>query len=179
MLNSTEKRMIVVIDMTRMKAVLWVDRKNMTACIQAGIIGIELEKELKNYGVCTGHEPDSVEFSTLGGWISTRASGMKKNLYGNIEDIVVTIKIVTSKGTFQRESDWPRMSSGPDLNQIILGSEGNLGIITEAVLRIRPLPQVSSYGSIIFPDYDTGVKFMHEVGIRRIWPASIRLVDNI
>jgi alkyldihydroxyacetonephosphate synthase len=71
------------------------------------------------------------------------------------------------------------MSSGPDLNSILLGSEGNLGIITECVLRIRLLPEFSKYGSIIFPDYDTGVKFMNEIGTKRIWPASIRLVDNI
>lgn len=88
-----------------------------------------------------GHEPDSVEHSTLGGWISTRASGMKKNHYGNIEDIVVNISIVTSKGTFSKKSEWPRISNGPDLNHIIMGSEGNLGIITEAVLRIRLLPE--------------------------------------
>jgi alkyldihydroxyacetonephosphate synthase len=96
LLNPSEKRMIVAADMTRMRRIKWVDKKNMTACIEAGIIGIDLEKELKAYGVCCGHEPDSVEFSTLGGWISTRASGMKKNHYGNIDDIVITIKIVTS-----------------------------------------------------------------------------------
>ena len=75
-----------------------------------------MERRLKHYGVCCGHEPDSVEFSTLGGWIATRASGMKKNVYGNIEDIIVNYKIVTPKGTYSKISEWPRMSSGPDLN---------------------------------------------------------------
>ena len=87
-LNPKEKRMIVSLDMSRMNRIKWVDKINMMACIEAGIIGQDLERELKNYGVILGHEPDSIEFSTLGGWISTRASGMKKNAYGNIEDIL-------------------------------------------------------------------------------------------
>lgn len=100
MLSDREKRMIVSLDMSRMNRIKWVDKINMLACVEAGIIGQDLERELKNYGVVLGHEPDSVEFSTLGGWISTRASGMKKNTYGNIEDIVMNVRIVTSKGTF-------------------------------------------------------------------------------
>lgn len=97
MMKPEEKRMIVSVDMSRMNKIKFVDKVNMIACIEAGIIGQDLERELRNYGVCLGHEPDSVEFSTLGGWISTRASGMKKNYYGNIEDIVQNVKIVTSK----------------------------------------------------------------------------------
>lgn len=81
-----------------MNHVKYVDRKNMTALVEAGIIGKDLEKELSRYGVCCGHEPDSIEFSTLGGWISTKASGMKKNKYGNIEDIILTLKVVTPTG---------------------------------------------------------------------------------
>jgi alkyldihydroxyacetonephosphate synthase len=88
LLNPSEKRMIVSVDMSRMNKIKWVDKTNMMACVEAGIVGSDLERELKNYGVCSGHEPDSMEFSTLGGWIATRASGMKKNYYGNIEDIV-------------------------------------------------------------------------------------------
>ena len=88
MISPSEKRMVVSVDMTRMNKIKWVDTSNNLACIEAGIIGQDLETKLKGYGVCTGHEPDSVEFSSLGGWISTRASGMKKNVYGNIEDIV-------------------------------------------------------------------------------------------
>ena len=87
--------MIVSCDTSRMNSIKWVDRKNMCACVESGIVGKDLERELEKYGVTCGHEPDSVEFSTLGGWISTRASGMKKNKYGNIENIVLNIKIVT------------------------------------------------------------------------------------
>jgi alkyldihydroxyacetonephosphate synthase len=95
LVNEGDGRMIVAIDMSKMNHVKMVDRENMTAHVEAGITGKDLEKELERYGVCSGHEPDSMEFSTLGGWISTRASGMKKNRYGNIEDIVITLKVVT------------------------------------------------------------------------------------
>jgi len=141
-------------------------------------MGADLERSLKPYGVVLGHEPDSHEFSTLGGWISTRASGMKKNTYGNIEDIVNNITIVTPKGTMEKTSLWPRVSNGPDLNHIIMGSEGNFGIITEAVLRVRPLPEVRIYDSILFYDFEQGIKFMYEVSSLRQYPSSLRLVDN-
>lgn len=80
--------MIVSLDMSRMDKIVWVDKENKLACIQCGIRGENMEKELRKFGMVSGHEPDSMEFSTLGGWLSTRASGMKKNTYGNIEDIV-------------------------------------------------------------------------------------------
>jgi alkyldihydroxyacetonephosphate synthase len=150
----------------------------MLACIEAGIIGQDLERELKNYGVVLGHEPDSIEFSTLGGWISTRASGMKKNAYGNIEDILMNVKLVTTKGTISKNAEWPRVSNGPDLNHVVLGHEGNFGVVTEAVLRVRPIPEVKEYSSIIFHDFEIGIKFMDEVARSRNWPASLRVVDN-
>jgi len=171
--------MIISLDMTRMNAIKWVDKENMMACVQAGIAGQDLERDLKQYGVCSGHEPDSMEFSTLGGWISTRASGMKKNTYGNIEDIVNNITIVTSKGTYTKPMLWPRISNGPDMNNLIMGSEGNYGVITEAVIRVRPLPEVRIFDSIIFYDWEDGVKFMYDVSKTNSWPTSCRLVDNI
>lgn len=125
-----------------------------------------------------GHEPDSFEFSTLGGWISTRASGMKKNEYGNIEDILVSCVVVTPQGVMKQAHPWPRISGGPDCNHYVLGSEGNIGIITEAIVRVRPIPEVSRPGSILFYDYEDGLKFMHEVARSRNWPASCRLIDN-
>ena len=178
MLPVTEKRMIISVDMSRMNAIKWVDKENNLACVQAGIQGQDLERDLKLYGVCTGHEPDSMEFSTLGGWINTRASGMKKNTYGNIEDIVQNITLCTSKGTYSKVSTWPRISNGPDLNQIIMGSEGNYGIVTECVMKVRPLPEVRIFDSIIFYDWESGIQFMHAVSKTKHWPTSIRLVDN-
>jgi len=172
-----EKRMIVSLDMHEMDKIKWVDRTNMTACIEAGIAGKDLVRKLEDIGLTMGHEPDSLEFSTLGGWIATRASGMKKNVYGNIEDIVVTTKVVTALGTWTREANVPRVSAGPDVPNLILGSEGTLGVVVEAVVKVRPLPEVRKFGAIAFPNFESGVKFMHEVAMRRAQPASIRLVD--
>lgn len=153
MLPENETRMIVVVSMKRMNAIRWVDKENFLVCAQAGILGQDLELELKPHGLTGGHEPDSMEFSTLGGWVSTRASGMKKNTYGNIEDIVQNITMVTSKGTYNKNAAWPRISNGPDLNHLMMGSEGNYGIITEVTFRVRPLPEVRIFESILFYDW--------------------------
>ncbi|MGH0126276.1 UNVERIFIED_CONTAM: hypothetical protein FKN15_027262 [Acipenser sinensis] len=85
---SDEKRTILSLDTSQMNRILWIDEKNLTAHVEAGIVGQDLERLLNESGYCTGHEPDSMEFSTLGGWVATRASGMKKNIYGNIEDLL-------------------------------------------------------------------------------------------
>jgi alkyldihydroxyacetonephosphate synthase len=114
-----------------MNRMLWLDRENLTVCFEAGIVGQDLERELQKIGLTVGHEPDSYEFSTLGGWVATRASGMKKNVYGNIEDILVRVKMVTVQGVLEKNVMAPRISCGPDFNQIIMGSEGMLGVITE------------------------------------------------
>ena len=173
-----ERRCIVSLDMHALNKIRWVNRKNMTACIEAGIVGKDLEQQLKGTGLVLGHEPDSIEFSTLGGWIATRASGMRKNKYGNIEDIVVSMKVVTALGTLEKSCTVPRMSTGPDVHEMILGSEGSLGVITEAIVRLRPAPESTVYGSMIFPNFAQGVACLHEIAVRRCAPVSIRLVDN-
>ena len=134
--------------------------------------------QLNARGLCVGHEPDSLEFSSLGGWVATRASGMKKNIYGNIEDILVRVRMVTARGTVEKSCQVPRMSTGPDIHHFIMGSEGTLGVITEVSLRIRPLPECKVYGSIVFPTFDIGVACVREIAKQRCAPASIRLMDN-
>lgn len=173
-----EKRMIVSLDTKMMNAIKWVDRESLMACIEGGAVGRELEAKLGSMGFCLGHEPDSHEFSTLGGWVATRASGMKKNIYGNIDDLVVHIKTATPVGTVEKNCKVPRASTGPDIDEMILGSEGILGVVTEVTVKIRPLPEARAYGSIVFPDFETGVAFMREIARKRCAPASIRLMDN-
>uniref|UniRef100_A0A0B8RYL8 Alkylglycerone-phosphate synthase n=1 Tax=Philothamnus irregularis TaxID=1899461 RepID=A0A0B8RYL8_9SAUR len=174
-----EKRTIVSLDTSQMNRIHWIDEKNLTAHVDAGIVGQDLEKQLGESGYCTGHEPDSMEFSTLGGWVATRASGMKKNVYGNIEDLVVHIKMVTPKGVIQKSCQGPRMSTGPDIHHFILGSEGILGVITEVTVKIRPVPEYQKYGSVVFPNFEKGVACLREVAKQRCAPASIRLMDNV
>ena len=133
---------------------------------------------MQEKGFTVGHEPDSLEFSSLGGWVATRASGMKKNIYGNIEDLLVRVKMVTPQGTVEKSCQVPRMSTGPDIHHFILGSEGTLGVVTEVTLRIRPVPECQTYGSLVFPTFDLGVACLREVAKQKAAPASIRLMDN-
>ncbi len=174
-----ESRMIVSVDMKRLNRILWIDPVNRSACIQAGAVGRHLQEQLRTYGFTLGHEPDSVEFSPLGGWIATPASGMKKNKDGNIEDIILDMTVVTPTGELSRSSVYPRESAGLDPRLLLFGSEGNLGIITSAVVKLFPYPEVQRYGSILFPDFEKGVGFLYELAQRGNPPASIRLVDNL
>jgi alkyldihydroxyacetonephosphate synthase len=173
-----EKRMIVSVDTGRMNRIEWLDKENLRACVQAGITGKELERQLAEQGFVCGHEPDSIELSTLGGWIATNASGMKKNRYGNIEDIVENVTLVTPKGILQQIESMPRMSIGMQPNRFLFGNEGNLGLITKAIIRIHHLPEVKQYGSVVFPDFKYGVDFLYELWHSGIAPASVRLIDN-
>lgn len=173
-----EKRMVVSLDTTQMCKIIWIDEVNLTARMESGIIGQDLERKLAEKGFCTGHEPDSMEFSSLGGWVATRASGMKKNIYGNIEDLVVHIKTVTPMGVLEKSCQVPRISSGPDLHHFIMGSEGTLGVITEVTMKIRPIPECKKYGSIVFPNFESGLLCLREVSKQKCAPASIRLMDN-
>lgn len=178
MCPENEHRMIISLDMQEMNRILKIDFDSNMAWIEAGAIGVDIQEKLAKEGLTLGHEPDSYEFSSMGGWIATRASGMKKNLYGNIEDMVVNIKFVTAKGTINLGNDVPRKSTGPEMNSLLIGSEGTLGVVTEVCVRVRRLPQAQVYGSVVFPNFESGVACMHEIANRRVAPASIRLIDN-
>ncbi|CAH2037006.1 unnamed protein product, partial [Iphiclides podalirius] len=173
-----EDRPIVALDTSDMNSILWIDKEQLLARVQAGIVGQDLEREMRSRGFTVGHEPDSYEFSTLGGWVATRASGMKKNTYGNIEELVVHTKTVTPTGVMEKSCRVPRISCGPDWEHVVMGSEGCLGVVTEVTLKIRPLPEVVRYGSLVFPDWEAGFEFEREVARLRLQPSSIRLMDN-
>lgn len=173
-----EPRPIVALDTSEMNSILWLDKEQLLARVQAGIVGQDLEREMRSRGFTVGHEPDSYEFSTLGGWVATRASGMKKNTYGNIEDLVVQTKVVTPKGVLEKSCRVPRVSCGPEWEHVVMGSEGCFGVVTEVVIKIRPVPAVTRYGSLVFPDWESGFWFEREVARKRLQPSSIRLMDN-
>ena len=178
-LPESEKRMIVCVDMKRMNKIEWIDKENLRAGVQAGITGLQLERELEKAGFTSGHEPDSLELSTVGGWIATNASGMKKNRYGNIENLVENITMITPEGILEQAEAMPRTSMGIQPQNLFFGSEGNLGIITKAAVKIHPIPEVKKYGSLIFPNFDLGTQFLYRLAHSGFVPASIRLVDNI
>jgi alkyldihydroxyacetonephosphate synthase len=174
-----EERTIVSVDLSRMNRILWIDPANLMAGIEAGAVGRHLQAELARHGFTLGHEPDSVEFSTLGGWIATHASGMKKNRYGNIEDLVLDVRVVTAQGILSRPAVAPRESAGLDPRRWLFGSEGTLGIITSAVVKIFPVPQTQEYDSVLFPSFSEGVAFLYDLTREAHPPASVRLVDNL
>ncbi|MCE4554310.1 FAD-binding oxidoreductase [Roseateles cellulosilyticus] len=173
-----ETRCIVSVDMRRMNRLIWLDPVNRMACIEAGAVGRHIVRHLAKHGFTMGHEPDSIEFSTLGGWIATHASGMKKNRYGNIEDVVLDVHLATRHGLVSRRHASPRESCGMDPRLLAFGSEGNVGIVTRAVVRLHPLPPVQRYDSYVFKDFESGVAFMRAASDRGSVPASLRLVDN-
>ena len=177
--EADEKRLIVSVDMRRMNRILWIDQANQMACIEAGAVGRNIVTQLQAYGFTMGHEPDSIEFSTLGGWIATNASGMKKNKYGNIEDLVLNVTVATANGKLERARCVPRESTGVDLRRLLFGSEGTLGIITSAVVKLFPLPEVQTYGSVLFPTFAQGFAFMRDLARESTPPSSVRLVDNM
>lgn len=173
-----EARTVLSLDMRRMRRVLSIDRANGCALVEAGITGVDLEAALGAEGYTSGHEPDSLEFSTLGGWISTNASGMKKNRYGNIEDIVLEATLVTPSGTIETHGRTARTSTGMQPLSLLFGSEGNLGVITKALIAIHPKPAVRRYGSLLFRSFGDGIACLQALRAEGVLPASIRLVNN-
>tara|TARA_B110001454_G_scaffold60376_2_gene59009 strand:+ start:4 stop:1224 length:1221 start_codon:yes stop_codon:yes gene_type:complete len=171
--------MIVSVDTRRMNKIESWDKENLLVTLQAGITGKILEEKLQSEGYTVGHEPDSIELSTLGGWISTNAAGMKKNRYGNIEDIVQNITMITPNGSLNQIEPLVRSSIGIKTQNLLFGSEGNLGIITKATLRIHKLPECSDYESVVLKDWDTGLKFMYEIAHSSSVPASARMLDSL
>tara|TARA_B100000686_G_scaffold355381_1_gene474071 strand:+ start:13152 stop:14906 length:1755 start_codon:yes stop_codon:yes gene_type:complete len=174
-----EKRMVVAVDTRRLNKIKSIDEKDRRVTVEAGITGKDLEEFLQKKGYTVGHEPDSIEFSTLGGWISTNASGMKKNRYGNIEDIIENVTMITPKGIIENLKPITRASIGINPQHIMLGSEGNFGIITKATLKVHRIPEIQDYNSAIFHDWEDGVQFMNELSKSEIIPASARLMDNV
>lgn len=174
-----DRRTIVSLDLRRMNRVRWLDPVDRTACIEAGATGLEIEEQLRPHGFTLGHEPDSAELSTLGGWIAMNASGMKKNRYGNIEDLVLAVSAVTADGALLERPASPRESVGGDPARWLIGSEGRLGVVTSAVVKVFPLPEQRRFGSILFRDFEAGVAFLRDVERSGHKPASVRLMDNL
>jgi alkyldihydroxyacetonephosphate synthase len=161
--------------------VIHVDEDNLVVEVQAGMTGVDLEAQLAGLGYCVGYEPGSSEFSTVGGWVATCASGMKQARYGNIEDVLMSVRVVLPTGdVLDPRTAFPRTSTSFDILPLMIGSEGSLGIVLAARLRIRPIPAVCIYGSAVFRDFEQGVAFIkalaHETDTM---PANIRLLDNM
>ena len=170
------KRMLVSLDMRRLRRVLAVDRPSCTARVETGIFGPDLEQQLGASGVTLGHFPDSFLHSTLGGWIATRSAGMQSDRYGKIEDMVIAVRMVTSEGVLATRTV-PKSSNGIDVNHLCIGSEGTLGVITEATMRVHPQPESRLVRGYLFPEFEGGIQAMHECVRQECMPAMVRLND--
>lgn len=171
--DPTRPGMMVTISLRRMNRVLAIDPVARTAQIEAGALGPELEAALNAQGFSLGHFPDSFEYSTLGGWLATRSAGMQSDAYGKIEDMVVSLTLCTPQGTLQTPTV-PRSATGPDLNQVAVGSEGTLGVITDAVMRIHPVG-VREYRGLLVPGFENGIALARELVHHGASPSTTRI----
>ena len=169
-------RMVVSLDMCRMHRVLEVDRYSLTARIQPGVYGQHLEDQLAEHGVTLGHFPDSFLHSTLGGWVATRSAGMQSDIYGKIEDMVISLRMVTPSGTIITRSV-PKSSNGIDIKHLCIGSEGILGVITEVVVQVHHKPEKEDWYGWLFPDFKSGLDAIHECHRGDCMPTVTRLND--
>jgi alkyldihydroxyacetonephosphate synthase len=176
--KSDDKKLYISMDMRYFNKILKIETFNNYAIIQSGACGKEIEDELNKIGYTMGHEPDSYEFSTLGGWISTYASGMRRYKYGNIEDIVIDFGYINDYSKKLDISFPVRYSHGSKINNIILGHEGNLCIITDVLVKIKKIPEDTLFDSVLLYNITDGIKFLKEVHESNIQLSSIRLVDN-
>jgi alkyldihydroxyacetonephosphate synthase len=146
----------LTVDLSRLNRLLHFDGRGGLATFGAGVRGPDLEAELRARGFTLGHFPQSFEYSTLGGWVATRSSGQQSLGYGRIESLFAGGVLEAPTGTLALPP-FPASAAGPDLRQLVLGSEGRLGILTEATVRITPLPQAESLHAVFVPDWERGV----------------------
>jgi alkyldihydroxyacetonephosphate synthase len=164
---------VLTVSLRRMNRLLALDEVSQVATLEAGALGPELEAALNARGWTLGHFPDSFEYSTLGGWLATRSAGMQSDARGKIEDMVVALKLAAPAGTIETRPV-PRGATGPDLNQLVVGSEGVFGIITEATMRVYPL-KARAYRGLLLPDFRTGMELMRRCWREGVPPATMRL----
>ncbi|MBU0505249.1 FAD-binding oxidoreductase [bacterium] len=167
---------VLVVDLTLLRRLLSIDSKAMTAQFEAGIYGPKLEQALNAKGYTLGHFPQSFEFSTLGGWIATRSAGQNSTLYGKIEDMVQSLTIHTPQGILET-NHVPASATGPSLKQLLIGSEGIYGMITEATVKISPLPQTQNFVTMFFKSYEQGIDCIREIMQAGLKPSIVRLSD--
>jgi alkyldihydroxyacetonephosphate synthase len=166
----------VSIDLSRLDRVLEVDPISRAARIQAGVLGPALEEQLRPHGLTLRHFPQSFEFSSLGGWIATRSGGHYASLYTHIDDFVESLRVVTPSGTIETRR-LPGSGAGPSPDRLFIGSEGILGVITEAWMRLQSRPTFRASASVTFPSFLAGAEAAWVIAQAGLFPANCRLLD--
>jgi alkyldihydroxyacetonephosphate synthase len=167
---------VVTLDLERLNRVLEVDRTSRAARIQGGIYGPNLEAELRPHGLTLRHFPQSFEFSTLGGWLATRSGGHFATLYTHIDDLTESMRVVTPSGVSESRR-LPGSGAGPSPDGMFLGSEGALGVITEAWMRLQGRPRFRARASAHFDDYAAAVAAVRALSQSGLHPSNCRLLD--
>ena len=164
--------------MGKMSSLLSIDTESQLATFGAGTPGPVIEETLKKHGYTLGHFPQSWELSTLGGWVASRSSGQQSLHYGRIENIFAGGIIETFNGTMTIPT-FPASSAGPDIREMILGSEGRLGIITEVTVRITPMPEKEKFQVVFFPSWQIGINAARELIQQRVALSMVRLSNPL
>jgi alkyldihydroxyacetonephosphate synthase len=167
----------VSIDLGALDKVLEVDAVSRAARIQAGVLGPSLENQLREHGFTLRHFPQSFEFSTLGGWIATRAGGHFATLYTHIDDLIESVRAVTPAGTWESRR-LPGSGAGPSPDRMLIGSEGILGVITEAWMRIQPRPRFKLSATVHFDSFEQGAEAVRALSQSGLHPSNCRLLDE-
>jgi alkyldihydroxyacetonephosphate synthase len=167
----------LVLDLNAFDRILEVDETNLKCRCESGVNGMVLEKHLNERGLTLGHFPSSLPGTALGGLIATRSSGQESSRYGSIEDMVLGLGVVLPDGTYAAPRPGPRSAVGPALHQLWLGSEGALGVVLEAVLRVHRLPEAVIGRGYGFPNLATGLDAMRAIMQSGIRPLVMRLYD--
>lgn len=167
---------VVSLDLRRTAALLDLDEVSLLARFGAGTTGPQAEELLARHGLTLGHFPQSFEFATIGGFAATRSSGQASRGYGRFDDLVHALRIATPSGELDLGVA-PASAAGPDLRQLFLGSEGALGVITEVVVRVRPIPAATVYAAWSFPDFASGATALRDLTQAGIRPTVVRLSD--
>ena len=169
---------VISVDMKHFNQVLEIDKKSRSAHIQAGMFGPAIEAALKPQGLTLRHYPQSFEFSTLGGWIATRSGGHFATLYTHIDEFVQNVSVISPKGKLQSRR-LPGSGAGPSEERLFAGSEGILGIITSAWMRLQDIPVHKKTVTVAFPNFDNGAEAARTLAQSGLHPSNARLVDPI
>jgi alkyldihydroxyacetonephosphate synthase len=171
-----ETRPVISVDLGRLNQVIDIDEDSGLARIQAGAQGPDLEEQLGARGWTLGHFPDSFTHSTLGGWVATRSSGMQSDKYGDISDIARGMRVVMP-GKVLDIRPLPHTSTGPSVREMVLGSEGRLGVITEVTVQVHRTPEVRLILGYLFPSWEAGLAAMHDISTSDAHPSITRVSD--
>ncbi|MBV8564861.1 MAG: FAD-binding oxidoreductase [Methylobacteriaceae bacterium] len=174
--DAARERPLVTLDLSRLGKVLEFDRASRAARIEGGAFGPALEAQLKRHGVTLRHFPQSFAHSTLGGWIATRSGGHFATLTTHIDDFVESLRIVTPAGTFETRR-LPASGAGPSPDRMLIGSEGILGVITQAWMRVQDRPKYRAGGAVRFKDFHAAASAVRAIAQAALYPSNCRLLD--